>query len=158
MPTLIFLRSLSHTLFLLHFLLPHCPLLCCEEGSVRPEWKLFRVGQSPMSEGSVHVVGRGIRACRHIEDPVEWGEKTQDRTGPIHDGQETLINSCTPSMFDYVYILFMRLFHHLIIRAVLWPYVYYRGYDSKYWDILRHWRQDDVLFHRSVFSVVTLAI
>lgn len=125
MPTLIFLRSLSHTLFLLHFLLPHCPLLCCEEGSVRPEWKLFRVGQSPMSEGSVHVVGRGIRACRHIEDPVEWGEKTQDRTGPIHDGQETLINSCTPSMFDYVYILLMRLFHHLIIRAVLWPYVYY---------------------------------
>ncbi len=32
MSTLIFLRSPCHTLFLSHFLLPHCPSLCCEEG------------------------------------------------------------------------------------------------------------------------------
>lgn len=120
MPTVIVLCSPFHTLLLSHFLLPHCPLLCCEEGSVRPEWKLFRVGQSPVSEGCVHVVGCGVKACRHIADLLEV--RKQNRT----DGQAALINS-----------LSMRTFHYIIIKG--WYIEVYCNIENKtycfYWPL-----------------------
>lgn len=64
--------TFSHTHTFSVFTVPPCAVRRGRFLSAGPEWKLFRVGpSSPVLEGRVHVVGRGVGACRHITDPVE---------------------------------------------------------------------------------------
>lgn len=46
------------------------PLVCQTRMEVIWGWAITKW----VLEGCVHVVGRGAEACRHIADPVEWGE------------------------------------------------------------------------------------